>query len=346
MTADGAHEHPAITAALEELQRQHAALEARVSKLEAAPPPGPDPEPPALYAPIWPVTRVPEPTATWQWNGDFASLRDVAANGGHLIELPAGVTNPGGPITVGAETILHGPEGMGCRWDGQGIYVLQGPAIVDNIFLPTIPGGGNDDGIRVYGRAATQVMVMRCTIPDAGDECIDIWDGADPLVGGKRVTIERNMLGMGVIRADNHPWSLIAGGAGHTMLGLYANVMGGGFRNPFINGNVEVWEALNLRPRWGIQAGGYVNGARAYIERSDYAYTGYHWARAHEPNNTGADDPSSAIRRGDGNIYAKEPPRTLGWNESRVSLPLYPYRVPLNPSNAAIYEYAGAATPR
>ena len=216
--------------------------------------------------------------------------------------------------------------------------------------MPTIPIDRSDaDGIRVFGSKATNVIIRRLTIPDAGDECVDIWDGSPDPNNPKRVVIERCNLGGAAIRADNHPWSLIAGGVGAIMLGLYGNVFSGGFRNPFINGNVFVYESLNWKARWGIQAGGYVNGARAYIERNYYGFTGYHWARAHEPNNTGDNDQSATIRLGPGNVYVRQPPRTVEWNSGLVVAPSHDqmYRKDVaDVTKALIPENAGAGTPR
>ena len=344
MTTDGIHAHPALTTELSELRKQHEALAARVSKLEAPTTPTPAP---AGYSAVWPVLDTPRPPFTHNFS-DLASLRDVARNGGYRITLPGLVRNSGDPLEVGPDTIITSEAG--CTWTGQGIYVVNERVILDNITLPTVPTDKSDaDGIRVFGSKATNVMLRRLTIPDAGDECVDIWDGSPDASNPKRVVVERCNLGGAALRTDNRPWSLIAGGVGSIMLGLYGNVLSGGFRNPFINGNVQVYESLNWKPRWGIQAGGYVNGARAYIERNYYGFTGYHWARAHEPNNTGSNDQSAAIRLGSGNVYMRTPPRTLEWNSGLVAAPSHDqvYRRDVADVGAAmIPENAGAGTPR
>lgn len=288
------------------------ALVARVSALETVKPPEGD-----GWEAIWPVTALPQGVQLWQFNGDVNELRRRVSEGGVWVGLPDGgeiVLDK--PLEVSGSDVILAGIGAGTVVRGGGIYVTGPRVIVDNVEVQSPGTGEYDDGFRANEKGATDVIFSRVTCDDAGDECLDVWNAG-------RVTVVDAKLGMGTPRyaQQEHPFAMIIGGenAQQTQVGLYESVFGGGFRNPFMNGPAYLYMALCELPRWDIQGVGLINGAKALVERNWFGYAGYHGARAHEPNNTGADDNTVSLRTF-GNHHEVSP-RTEQWHPERVPEP-------------------------
>lgn len=322
MPDEGAHSHPAVEEQIHLALGKLADLELRVRELETAPPPTPTPTPPPVttYSPLWPVLEAPVILRDAVCS-TVAEIKAAASQPGTHIKVQPGHYVGGGILDLPNDTILEGLR-EGFVWTGS-IYSGKDRVIIDNVEVVGVGTGEYDDGVRLNGN---NVMLFRATIAKAGDECVDLWECG-------RAVVQQCRLGFGPRGDKNSPWSLIVGGGRSATVGLYENVFEGGFRNPFVNGPSYVYQALNVHRGWSLSAGGYINNAKAFIERSWFDGTGTSGNRAHEPNASGADDPTVSLLIGSGNHYLIQP-RTRNFNPLRVPQPEVVYR-PSQPSDEA-----------